>query len=93
MFDYTEVSVRVNCEVLRHVKMGRVPLQGSFLPPLFFNVFITTYHESLGSGKRINISKNKISSLIYADDIILMRERMEGGFLLLLFLLLNFKTK
>ena len=73
MFDHAEVAVRINGKQSRYVKMGRGLLQGSLLSPLLFNIFIDDLPKILRSGnKGVNIGGEKINSLIYADDIVLI---------------------
>ena len=79
MFDRAEVAVRVNGKVSRYVKMGRGLLQGSLLSPLLFNIFIDDLPRILRSkNKGVNIGENKINSLIYADDIVLISKNQQS---------------
>lgn len=73
IFDHAEVAVRINGKQSRYVKMGRGLLQGSLLSPLLFNIFIDDLPKILRSGnKGVIIGGEKINSLIYADDIVLI---------------------
>ena len=73
MFNHTEVAIRINGKESRYVKMGRGLLQGSLISPLLFNVFIDDLPRILRSkNKGVNIGENKINSLIYADDIVVI---------------------
>ena len=52
--------------------------QGCNLSPLLFNLFINDIHEIFGECKPLNIQDWKVSSLSFADDLVLLSETENG---------------
>ena len=52
--------------------------QGCNLSPLLFNIFINDVHNIFGDCKPLNMKDWKVSSLSFADDIVLLSETEKG---------------
>lgn len=73
----TKSKVRIGEEVSEEFWTGRGVRQRCSLSPLLFNIVIVDLEEDMGSWGGIKLGEEKIYSLAYADDMILMAEEEE----------------
>ena len=79
LFDGAEIAVRIGGQMSRKIPMGRGLLQGSLLSPIFFNVFIDSLLRILRRRHpSFLLGNSRVSSLLYADDIVLVSSSEEN---------------
>ena len=79
LFDGAEIAVRIGGQMTRKIPMGSGLLQGSLLSPIFFNVFIDSLLRILRRRHpSFLLGNSRVSSLLYADDIVLVSSSEEN---------------
>ena len=79
MYDKTSQIMRINNKVTAPFKTTRGVRQGCVLSPLLFNLFINDLPDIFDDTcKPVKIGNSRINCLMYADDIVLMSENIEG---------------
>ena len=75
MYSDVEYCVRLNGVDTEWFKVMNGLKQGCMLSPLLFNLFINNLVETINSlGLGVDIGQEKVSVLLYADDLVLVAE-------------------
>ena len=72
MYTNDTISIDVNGELGELITLTRGVKQGCILSPLLFNIFIADLGEALNKCPGIQIGANNISSLLFADDLMIV---------------------
>ena len=79
MYDKTSQSLKINNTTTKEFKTYRGVRQGCIMSPRLFNLFINDipaiFDDSCSPAK---LKNEKLSCLMYADDLVLLSENEEG---------------
>lgn len=79
VYEETRCVVRIGEKVSKEFWVGKGVRQGCPMSPTLFNIYMADIEEELKKGKGgIRVGKDRMWSIEYADDIVLLAEEEEG---------------